>query len=435
MSRYLEVIPLRRFHYLILIVLGLGWAFDAMCAGLISATTPLIQQEWGLTASQLGMLLSCWLAGMLLGGLTMGYLADVIGRKKATLLTLLLYSIPTSVATFSLSPESMALLRLLAGMGSSGYMVVASTLLSEYVPARYRGRFVAFLESSWAFGWLLSVYLGRVLAPYYGWRSVFSTGAIPLLTLPLVALLVPESVRYLEERGEIEAIERIFRSLGIRVNAEEVLREAHGRRVRAKFVELFSAEYRKRTVMLWIHWFCIVLAYWGIFLWLPKILYDRGLSLVRSLDFTVIITLMQVPGYWSGALLIDRVGRKPVLSTYMMLAGLGSLLFAIAGNELEVLVWGSMISFFNLGAWGATYAYTPELYPTRARGTGAGSANSVGRIGGMVGPYAVGALLDLTGGNTYPVFVMFTIVHLVSAITVMTLGIETKGRALEEISG
>jgi len=432
MSEYVEKVKLSWFHYTLLIVLGLGWAFDAMCAGLISTTTPLIQKEWALSSTELGMLLSCWLIGMFLGGVSIGYLADRIGRKKTTILALLLYSIPTALATLSKGPAEMGILRLIAGIGSSGYMVVASTLLSEYIPANRRGRFVALLESTWAFGWLLAVYLGRMIAPIRGWRPVFTTSIIALIVVPLIITLVPESLRYLEEKGREEEIERILSRIGISIELKAPKEKKITRKT--SIADLFSREYRRRTVMLWIHWFCIVLAYWGIFLWLPKILYSRGLSLVKSLNYTILITLAQIPGYWSGALLIEKIGRKPLLSTYMALAGIGSLFFAMSRSELSVLIWGSVISFFNLGAWGATYAYTPELYPTRVRGTGAGSANSIGRIGGIIGPYLVGALLDITGGNVYPIFIVFMVIHLVSAITIATLGIETKGKALEEIS-
>ncbi|RLI06336.1 hypothetical protein DRO24_05035 [Candidatus Bathyarchaeota archaeon] len=193
---------------------------------------------------------------------------------------------------------------------------------------------------------------------------------------------------------------------------------------------LWAKPYRRRTLMLWIHWFCIVLAYWGIFLWAPYILVtERGLTLVKSLRYSLLITAMQIPGYWSGALLIERVGRKRLLTLYMALAGLGSLMFSMAHTPLEVLIWGSVISFFNLGAWGITYAYTPELYPTGMRATGAGWANSVGRIGGILGPYIAGVLIGWMGST--PLFILFALIHLVSASAVALLGIETRGVSLD----
>jgi putative MFS transporter len=114
----------------------------------------------------------------------------------------------------------------------------------------------------------------------------------------------------------------------------------------------------------------------------------------------------------------------------MALAGLGSLMFATATTELEVIFWGSVISFFNLGAWGVTYAYTPELYPTAMRASGAGWANSVGRIGGILGPIIAGFLLSAIGSR-YPIFVIFALIHFISTIDVFTIGVETKGKSLD----
>lgn len=106
------------------------------------------------------------------------------------------------------------------------------------------------------------------------------------------------------------------------------------------------------------------------------------------------------------------------------------LIFAHASTELEVLVWGSVISFFNLGAWGVTHAYTQKLYPTVMRASGAGWANSVGRIGGILGPIIAGALLA-TIGSRHPIFIIFALLHFVSTIDILALGVETKGRSLE----
>lgn len=185
--------------------------------------------------------------------------------------------------------------------------------------------------------------------------------------------------------------------------------------------------------MLWTHWFMIVFTYWGIFLWLPSILYARGVPFVRSLDYAIAITLAQLPGYLSGAYLIEVLGRKPVLALYMLLAGAASLGMWLSASGFEALVWGVLVSFFNLGAWGVTYAYTPELYPTELRGTGSGWANAFGRVGGILGPYLAGLLIQAYGDPLAP-FALFVVGHLISAVVVAALGVETKGKALESIS-
>ncbi|RLI33749.1 hypothetical protein DRO56_00980 [Candidatus Bathyarchaeota archaeon] len=258
------------------------------------------------------------------------------------------------------------------------------------------------------------------------------TGFVPIAAILIFWAVVPESLRYLGERGRRSEAISILREKGFIAPGEERVLELTGsKKAKVTIAELWSPGYRKRTAMLWIHWFCIVLTYWGIFLWAPYILEaDRGISLVRTIKYTLLMTTMQIPGYWSGAFLIERVGRKRLLALYMALAGVGSLLFSVASTDLEALLWGSVISFFNLGAWGITYAYTPELYPTYMRGTGAGWANSVGRVGGILGPIIVGFLLKISGSK-YLIFLLFALLHFLSSTDVLALGVETKGRPLE----
>jgi len=431
MREILEEAPLGGYHYRLLAVAYLGWMFDAMNSGLISFVLKPLSAELGLTPGVVGLLLSAWLMGMFIGAFLMGTLADRIGRKPVIVASLLLYSIPAGLCGLADRWELIAALRFLAGIGASSYMAVTSTLVSECFPRRIRGRAVAFLESAWAFGWLLAAYLGLILAPTSGWRPVILAGFTPLIAAMLFQLLVPESPRFLEKAGRLDEAVSILIEGSLMpserrgdVEAEEV------EEVGFTVASLWAKPYRRRTLMLWIHWFCIVLAYWGIFLWAPYILVtERGLTLVKSLRYSLLITAMQIPGYWSGALLIERVGRKRLLTLYMALAGLGSLMFSMAHTPLEALIWGSVISFFNLGAWGITYAYTPELYPTGMRATGAGWANSVGRIGGILGPYIAGVLIGWMGST--PLFILFALIHLVSASAVALLGIETRGVSLD----
>src|SRR5256886_13777450 len=138
--------------------------------------------------------------------------------------------------------------------------------------------------------------------------------------------------------------------------------------------------------MLWILWFGVVLTYYGIFLWIPSILATRGLSEVRSNEFFFLSTLAQVPGYFSAAWLVDRVGRRPTLVAYLLGTAVSALLFGNAGTGGDAFVWAALLSFFNLGAWGVLYTITPELYPTRGRATGAGGAAAGRRGGGLKRP-------------------------------------------------
>jgi len=409
----------------LLLLLFAGWAVGAMCAGIVSGTLTLIKGELGLTGEEAGRVLSSWLLGMLLGAFAVGYLADKAGRRVAVLASMTLMGVFTAMSAVARGWLDLSLYRILAGAGNAGYMVSASVLMSEYAPTAARGRLVALLESAWALGWLAALILSRVIAPVHGWRPVFLSALVAVAVAALLYFTLPESLRYLVSRGRVEEARALSELLGVPLPPREA--------ERGRLSELLKGVYLRRTVMLWVHWFAIALTYWGIFLWLPDMLYARGLSFAKSLEYAIAITLAQIPGYLSAAYLIEMAGRKPVLAVYMLLAGLASLGVLHAATPVDLLIWGALVSFFNLGAWGVTYAYTPELYPTRLRGTGSGWANSFGRVGGIVGPYAAGLMMQLYGDPLAP-FTVFAALHLVSAAAVLLLGVETKGRRLEEIS-
>jgi len=184
--------------------------------------------------------------------------------------------------------------------------------------------------------------------------------------------------------------------------------------------------------MLWILWFGVVLTYYGIFLWIPSILAGRGLSEVHSNEFFFLSTLAQVPGYFSAAWFVERFGRKPTLVAYLLGTAVAAFGFGNADAGTGAFIWAALLSFFNLGAWGVVYTYTPELYPTSVRATGSGVAAAVGRIGGIIGPYLTPVLVPAIAVNG--TFALFMALLLITAAAVAVLGEETRGRSLEEIA-
>jgi putative MFS transporter len=304
-----------------------------------------------------------------------------------------------------------------------------------------RGRFIVLLESFWAFGWLLAALVAFLLIPVYGWRVAFAVGAIPALYIWIVRRKLPESPRWYESKGRVAEAEDVMRSLereserltGRRLPAVE--NAPHSEPVKLQrftFAELWTPAYRKRTIMLWILWFGLVFGYYGIFVWLPTLLVRAGYSMVNSFLYIIIITLAQIPGYFSAAYLVERIGRKPVIVLYLLMSAVCAYLFGHATSTTMILTWASLMSFFNLGAWGAVYTYTPEQYPTRDRATGAGAAAAFGRIGGLIAPILVGVLLPSIGRSG--VLTMNAALLIVAAGAVGILGVETKGKSLEEAS-
>ncbi|MDR1713284.1 MAG: MFS transporter, partial [Coriobacteriales bacterium] len=187
------------------------------------------------------------------------------------------------------------------------------------------------------------------------------------------------------------------------------------------------------TFVLWVLWFGVNLGYYGFVLWTPSLLSEQGLALTKSFQYTLIMCIAQLPGYLVAALLIDIVGRKPVLTVFLAGTAASALLFGYADSSLQILVAGCLLYFFALGTWGCVYSYTPELYATAVRGLGVGSAAAVGRIGAFIAPMIVPVLYNHFGAETgfAAVFFTLTIVFALVALVVGIFGIETRGRELE----
>ena len=184
-----------------------------------------------------------------------------------------------------------------------------------------------------------------------------------------------------------------------------------------------------RIGAIWLVWFMVNFSYYGAFIWLPSLLYASGLTLVKSFEYTLIITLAQLPGYALAAFLVERWGRRRTLAVFLVGSAASAGFFAVADGTATVLAAGMLLSFFNLGAWGALYAVTPELYPTRLRGTGAGWAAAVGRIASILAPLCV-PLLRSAGGIGL-LFTVFAVVFLIAALGSLALP-ELRGKALAE---
>jgi putative MFS transporter len=434
-SQRLDALPWTRKHSRLLGGSGIGWALDAMDVGLISFVIAQLVVVWKVEPSDLSWVASAGFLGMAIGASLGGLLADRLGRRQVFALTLLVYGVFTGLSALSWSIGALIALRFLVGLGLGAELPVASTLVSEFAPARIRGRIIVILESFWAVGWTAAALIGYFIVPTSddGWRWALALGAVPAVWAIFVRLRLPESVRFLEAKGRHAEAEKIVAEFedAAGVSSPPVAAEPPPPAVTAErpVATLFGARLRRRTISLWIVWFCVNFAYYGAFIWLPTLLVAQGFSLVRSFEYTLLITLAQLPGYAVSAWLVEKWGRRVTLAVFLAGSAVSAGLFGTAGDVTSILVFGSMMSFFNLGAWGALYAVTPELYPTRVRGTGAGWAAGFGRLASIIAPLCVPLLL-LAGGVALP-FGVFAAVFAIAAITALTLP-DLRGKALED---
>jgi putative MFS transporter len=444
-SERLDRLPVTRSHLRVLTGSGIGWALDAMDVGLISFIIAALAQQWSLEPSETAWIASIGFVGMAVGASVGGLLADRFGRRQIFALTLIVYGLATGASALVGGLALLLVLRFFVGLGLGAELPVASTYVSEFAPARIRGRMVVLLEAFWAVGWTAAALIGYFVIPSSenGWRWAFALGAIPALYALVVRWGLPESARWLERHGrlaEAESVVRAFESeaparklpvaptLGSSAStaqSETPVPTTTGDRIRA----LWGREFRARTACLWLVWFCVNFSYYGAFIWIPTILVAQGYDLVRSFGFTLIITLAQLPGYAAAAWLIEVWGRRATLSIFLAGSAVSAVLFGTAAGEPAVIATGMALSFFNLGAWGALYAVTPEMYPTSLRATGSGWAAGAGRIASIVAPLTVPPMLALGGAPA--LFGLFAVFFAVAATAAWGL-VDRRGRALDD---
>ncbi|WP_432534262.1 MFS transporter [Kineococcus arenarius] len=430
----LDDLPFTRRHRRLLVGSGIGWALDAFDVGLVAYVLVALRVQWELSDAESSWVASIGFAGMAVGASLGGLLADRIGRRQVFALTLLVYGIASGAAALSWSLGALLVFRFLVGLGLGAELPVASTLVSEFAPRRIRGRAVVLLEAFWAVGWTAAALVGFLLVPASddGWRWALVLGAVPALYAIVVRRGLPESVRFLMSKGRHSEAEQVVRqfeeSAGVRYAAGPLAHEDPGATA-ASAPGVWGRGLRRRTTGLWLVWFFVNFSYYGAFTWIPSLLVEDGFTLVRSLEFTLIITLGQLPGYAVSAWLVEAWGRRRTLSVFLVGSAAAALLYSAADSEPAILTAGVLLSFFNLGAWGALYALTPEVYPTLVRGRGAGSAAGFGRIASILAPLSVPLLLG--AGGTAVVFVVFGAAFALAAGASWLLP-ETRGRALED---
>ena len=440
-SQRLESLPMTRATWTILLIVGIGWMFDAMDQGMVSGVIAAIGTDWELSKFELSWLTSSGIFGMILGAALSGAISDRIGRRAVILYTLLIYSIGSFLCGVSTEYWMLLIFRFLTGFGLGGELPAASTLVSELSPLKSRGRNVVILESFWAWGWIIASLVAFLVIPYYGWRMAFFVGAVPALFAAFLRIIVPESPRYLEVNGRRDEAEAVVSKLEIAAGVEPVrdespVREPEKRPWYEEFRMLWKKDNLRNTSVLWVIWFGINFGYYGFVLWTPSLLTDQGFDIVKSFGFTVIMCLAQLPGYFSAAYLVERWGRKPTLIVYFFGTAMAAWFFGHAWSDETILASGCLLYFFALGAWGCVYSYTPEVYPTDVRGSGTGWASAFGRVGAFIAPFIVPVLYSAFGTENgfVLVFAILAACFAAVAVVIALFGKETKGMELKDTS-
>lgn len=430
------------FHRRVVLLTGFAWTFVAFEIILISLVLPAIGAEFGIfdlatftptDAVQYGAVASATLVGSLVGSLVLGRLSDARGRRVLFQASVVTYSVFTALTALSFNVPSLFLLRMLAGLGLGGMLVIDPAVLSEYLPPQHRGRYMVFLDFFWPGGFLVAIgfWYVFVIELAGAWRLLFVAAAFPAFIAYLFRRTVPESPYYLARQGRLDEASAVLQTVaGKEVKSAQLAAEPTV--PRAPVAALFRGDLLRRTAVTIGVWIALNFSYYGLFLWLPPALAGFGIVDFANPNtlalFLVISALAQFPGYGASMLLVDRWGRKRTLALFLILGGLSGYLFATA-RDFWTLVLGLLaVSFFNLGAWGTVYPYTSELFPTQYRATGFGVAEGVGKVTAVLAPLAFAALYTSTQGVLWPLTSVAALM-LVGGIIAAVLGPETKGEA------
>lgn len=441
----LERLPMTSYQRGLFGIIATAWFFDSMDLGMMTFMLGTIKTEFGLSATQTGLLASSSFLGMFLGAAIAGLLADKFGRKPVFQVSMIFWGVGSLMCGLSNDVDTLMLWRIVLGFGMGMEFPIGLSMVSEMVPAKSRGRYVAVLEGFWPLGFIAAGITAYFCLPLIGWRGIFIALAVPAVFVFIVRRYVPESPRWLEDSGRLAEAETVTTGFERRVMAAAGLSSLPAPAVtaaaapvdrRALFGELWHGVYAKRTVMLWVLWLFALLGYYGLTTWLGALLQQAGYAVTKSVLYTVLISLAGIPGFIFSAWLLEAWGRKPTCVLMLLGSAVAAYFYGQAASTQAPVAYlitaGLFMQFFLFGMWSVLYAYTPELYPTRSRATGAGFASSVGRIGSLLGPYIVGVLLPITGQAG--IFTLGAASFCIAAAVVALLGVETRGRSLEELS-
>jgi MFS family permease len=385
---------------------GLGWMLDAMDVMLYSMVLAELMLHLGIGKAQAGLLNSLTLAASAVGGMAFGILADRAGRTRALMASILVYSLASFACGLSQTLGQLAFCRLVLGLGMGGEWATGAALIAETWPARHRGKALGLMQSAWAIGEAIAAAVTLAVLPRFGWRAVFFVGVLPALVVFWIRRDVPESPIWLERGGTRPG----------------------------SLAAMWRPDVRWKGALATLMNACGMFGYWGLFTWIPGYLAlpegqgGRGLGIVASLAWV----LVMAPGKWLGYTLFgfsaDAIGRRRSYVVYLAVAAALVPLFGSTRSLGGLLVLAPLVGFFGTGFFSGFSAVASELFPTEVRATAMGITYNVGRGFSALAPLAVGWVA--TRHSFFAAFLLLAAAFLMGAALALLLP-ETKGKALE----
>ncbi|RJL23279.1 MFS transporter [Bailinhaonella thermotolerans] len=433
----LDRLPLTSFHRKLVIALAGMILFEWVETHSFAYVLPALRAQWDAPLSTFAAIAAVGSLGAFTGGVLGGYLADRIGRRRAMLTFSATYCTAAVLCALVQSPGQLMAARALAFFGAQGTAVIAIVTLSEFVPASARGRLQTHKVLVGSLGIPIAAWLGYFLIPNWpsGWRVLFGIGTLGAVFAVLVWRWVPESPRWLMARGQVdrahEIVCRIERECGVTPGASAVLHDTGPPAPRARVTELLSRDLRGRFLLASLMWVTGLLAYYAFTTWTPTLLSENGLHLSDTLLLSAVLASCAPLGALAAVPLIDRWDRrKTQLAIGVVLAAV-LLLFSVAESHAAILAFGCLVSLLFQVAVPFLQVYTAEVFPTRVRALGAGTANAVSRIVNFGGPALVTGVYTTLGYT--PVFVLLATLSVLGGCLAILFGPRTTGLPLESV--
>jgi MFS family permease len=389
-----------------LIAGGLGWMLDAMDVMLFTFVLSNLISAFGMSTSTAGLLSSLTLIASAIGGFLFGVLADRIGRTRALMASILVYSISSAACGFSHSIPQLAVFRFLLGLGMGGEWSTGAALIAETWRAEHRGKALGLMQSAYAIGEAIAAVVVLIVFPHFGWRAVFFVGVLPALLVLWIRRGVPEPELWKNRVKEKK------RGVPQQLLQKGVLRNG-----------LLATTMNA----------CSMFGYWGLFFWIPAYLSlpvskgGRGLSLVIGTTFYLVLSPGKWLGYASFGFFADAFGRRKPYFTYLLIAAILAPLYGIIRNPLWLLLLGPFVAFFGTGFFSGYAAIVSEIFPGEIRAAAMGLSYNLGRGLSAAAPFAVGAIASRFEFG--PAFFLLAAAFLLAALLALLLP-ETRGQQL-----
>jgi putative MFS transporter len=437
----LDRLPLTRWHWTLIVIVGLGSFFDLYEVFLGGVLGAVLSEQWHLSTNEKSLVIASAFIGMFVGAIVLGIAADRLGRRRMFLVNLGLYSLFSLLAAFAPDLGVFVVLRFLCGVALGAELTLVDTYLSEFLPRAGRGRYIAWAYTLGFCGVPVAAFLGgRFVADKHllvdGWRWLLVFGALGALIVWVLRSRLPESPRWLLAQGRAEEAEVVV------AGAERAVAAVAGPLppvpdtpdeppVRLTLPQLFTGEYRRRTVMLWIFQVLQTVGYYGFGSLAPVVLTAKGFDVVTSLGYAAISFLGYPIGSALSVPIIERFERKWLIVGSALVMGVMGLVFGYARETVLIVVAGFVLTCASNVFSNGFHTYQAEIFPTTVRSSAISVAYSLSRATSAVLPFVALHALDRLGAGT--VFTGSAVILVILCVDVAVLGPRSTGRSLEEV--